>query len=141
MLINENKGIVKSIQNNRIVVELPRGGTFTFTADREFKVGDPVCFRLDTVHQKVTSVIPKQEAEDIVQTADIGGIEGFNPSDGEPEPINHTEHYEEEEPIDEPYIDGPRSNAEISADWLDGEDRGTFEEPGSNAGNYMDGDP
>lgn len=71
MLLNANKGVVKAIRNNRIVVELPRGGTFTFREKkgRVFKVGELVCILINSVIQKVTDIIPEKEANKIVQIA------------------------------------------------------------------------
>ncbi len=66
-MINKNVGTVKAIRNKKVVVELPRGGTFTFKSDREFKIGEAVCFTVNSVLNKITEVMPKKEADETVR--------------------------------------------------------------------------
>lgn len=64
--INEHRGIVKRCRNNKVTVTLPRGGTFTCKTDREFKVGEIVCFVFNPVTKNVLEVMPAKDADEIV---------------------------------------------------------------------------
>ncbi len=147
MLLNANKGVVKAIRNNRIVVELPRGGTFTFkeSKGRSFKVGESVCILINTVLQKVTDIIPEKEANEIVQIArDEAWGTNLEGLDLEDEDIRY-EFDNEEEPYDE--FDSERQETESNPDHGSGDDYGdagcrdgdlaepdTFDEPSGTTG-------
>ena len=133
MRINTNKGVIKAIRNKRVVIALPRGGTFTWKTDREFKVGEEVCFALDSVLQKVTDVVPKKEADDIVLVADneawggvIGGINGLDLDDDDQDyefENDNLEYLEEEDPIDVDNLNSKGQRFEGSIDFDCGERR------------------
>ena len=133
MLLNTNRGIIKAMHNNRVVIQLPRGGTFKWKTDRVFKIGEEVCFTVDTVLQKITDVIPSKEADDIVQVAeaeawgvDIGGINGLDLSDEDSDyefENDNLEYLEEEDPIDEHNLDNTGHRLEGSVDFGCGEHR------------------
>jgi len=124
--LNSNRGIVKAKKNNNIIVQLPRGGTFTFKTDRKFKVGDPICFTLDTVLNKVIEVLPQKDADSIVDIADNeawGALmdDGLESIDLEDDDIGYDEQDEEDfldlitsEEINDEYTISDTSSRQLS---------------------------
>ena len=139
MNLNTNTGVIKEKRNRSIVVEWPRGGTFTFKTNREFKIGDQVCFTVDTVLSKVTDVIPKEEADTVDQVAEaeawpgaIGNMDDLALEDdhtGFELDSDNLQFVDEEDPIDGDTIDGKGQELEGSFDFSCGEDRETLNDP------------
>jgi len=139
MFLNTNKGVVKAIRNKRIVIELPRGGTFTFKSDRKLKIGEEVCFTIDSVLQKVTDVIPKAEADETVNIAEEGiwagidtNIDGLDLEEddiGIEEENDDPELWLEEDELDEHEIDDTGQNFKGGFDFGCGEHRADVIDP------------
>lgn len=64
--LNENHGIVRSMDEQRMVIILPRGGTIEAPITEGIRIGDSVAFLVDDEKQKVAYITLKKHADEIV---------------------------------------------------------------------------
>jgi len=114
--VNAYHGVVRRVSRDRsrITISAPRGGTFE-CQNAGFRIGQEVCYILDTLNKKVTQVLPRN-------VADLQVLMGLNPElqealqvEPEPERIviqddpelmeDTNEFIPSERPEDEEYID------------------------------------
>ena len=65
--LNEYYGIVTAVCNNHLVINLPHGGNIQAPKTEGIKVGNMVAFLIDAFQKKVTSVMLKDHADEIVK--------------------------------------------------------------------------
>jgi len=110
-LINKNRALVKSVNGNIVTIRHRRGGTSKVTVDRglRYKLGELVCYTVDPVNQQITGILPKEQADAIVenassieaQVAAMGIPDGFPlEDDQDDEPIDPIDRYYGEEVFD-----------------------------------------
>jgi len=70
-LINKNKAIVTSVHGDILTIRHRRGGTSKVTVDRglRYTIGELVCYTVDPVNQQITGILPKKQADAIVEKA------------------------------------------------------------------------
>lgn len=122
---NANYGIVRRISADRttITIAMPRGGTFE-CQNEGFRIGQSVCFILNTLKNKIVKVLPKE-------VADVQTFLGTNPElqealTVEPDPAPMPT-IEDEEEYDDDYLkylndilpDNRRHEGSVSEEDLD----------------------
>lgn len=64
--INDHCGIITSIKESGMTIELRRGGTIEAPIKDGLRIGDIVAFVMDSMRKKVADVILKKHADSIV---------------------------------------------------------------------------